>query len=84
MDENELFRRAQAGDAEATEIIVASYRVVVERIARKYGQADLARNRKAGELGLRRCVRKFDADSGYGFSSYATWWIRYQITRVDR
>jgi RNA polymerase primary sigma factor len=39
-----------------------------------------------GNIGLMRAVDKFEWQRGYRFSSYATWWIRQQITRaiIDR
>lgn len=35
-----------------------------------------------GNLGLIKAVDKFDADKGFKFSTYATWWIRQAITRA--
>ncbi|MGW3451130.1 sigma-70 family RNA polymerase sigma factor [Streptomyces sp. NPDC001076] len=37
---------------------------------------------QAGVLGLMRAARKFDPAMGNKFSTYATWWVRQQITRA--
>lgn len=33
-----------------------------------------------GEQGLQTAVARFDGSKGFGFSTYATWWIRQAIT----
>jgi len=35
-----------------------------------------------GVLGLQRAAEKYDPESGYAMSTYATWWIRQAISRA--
>ena len=35
-----------------------------------------------GNIGLLRAINKYDVDKGFRFSTYATWWIRQNITRA--
>lgn len=77
-------RLAATGDEAArNRMIEANLRLVV-KIARKYvhrGMAflDLV---EEGNLGLMHAVEKFDAERGFRFSTYATWWIRQTIERA--
>jgi len=65
------------------EIINSNLRLALS-IAKKYrgkglAFADLIQE---GNLGLIKAVKKFDANRGYKFSTYASWWIRQAITRA--
>ena len=83
-EEVELFNRIKNGDIEAkNEIIERNLRLVVS-IAKRYSVygypiLDLIQE---GNLGLIKAVEKFDVSKGYKFSTYATWWIRQNITRA--
>jgi len=83
-EELALALRCQNGDKGAREkLILANLRLVIS-IARRYlGYGlpflDLIQE---GNIGLIKAVERFDPQRGYRFSTYATWWIRQEITRA--
>lgn len=64
------------------QLVYANLRLIIS-IARKYAPkgaifSDLIQE---GNIGLLKAVEKFDYRKGFKFSTYATWWIRQNITR---
>lgn len=83
-EELELALRCQNGDRGARERLITANLRLVTSIARKYmGYGlpflDLIQE---GNIGLMKAVERFDHRRGYKFSTYATWWIRQEITRA--
>ena len=83
-EEVDLARRVADGDLRAKQQMVAANLRLVVSIAKRYrGQGlplpDLIQE---GALGLIRAAEKFDADKGFRFSTYATWWIRQALGRA--
>jgi len=85
-EERDLAQRIEAGDQEASSLLIKANLRLVVSIAKKYvGKStdltllDLIQE---GNLGLFKAVEKFDWTKGYKFSTYATWWIRQAVTRA--
>ncbi|MEF3255125.1 MAG: sigma-70 family RNA polymerase sigma factor [Deferribacterales bacterium] len=83
-DEIELFRRIEAGDVEAKEIIIKSNLRLVVSIAKRYANKGVPLEDliSEGNIGLLKAVEKFDYRKGFKFSTYATWWIRQSVERA--
>ncbi len=85
-EEKELAYKIAQGDEEArNKLIVSNLRLVVS-IAKKYvGRGtELDDLIQLGNMGLINAVNRYDPDKGFRFSTYATWWIRQNITRSLR
>lgn len=80
-EEEEVVRKAQAGDEDARDRLVTSNLRLVAKVAMKYSKSgtnyiDLIQE---GTIGLIKAIDKYDFDKGHSFSSYAVWWIKRDI-----
>lgn len=79
--EAELSKRIQRGDENAlNELVNANLRFVVS-VAKKYRSSGVPFHDliAEGNIGLIKAARKFDADKGVKFISYAVWWVKSAI-----
>jgi len=78
----ELKTLQRQGEASFEHLISANLRLVVSIAKRYQGSGmDFIDLIQEGNLGLIRAAESFDHTMGYKFSTYATWWIKQNITR---
>ena len=81
--EKDLIIKAQHGDEYARNKLIESNLRLVISIAKVYTKTNIPFEDliQEGTMGIFRAIEKFDVRSGNKFSTYATWWIRQNITR---
>ena len=83
-EERALVKHVSRGEPQAIEKLVSANLRFVIHVARSYQNqgltlADLINE---GNLGLLTAARKFDAEKGVRFITYAVWWIRQNIKKA--
>ena len=81
--ERQLIARWQNhSDAKALERIVASFQILVAKIAMRYRASGLPMEdlMSEGNVGLLHAIGKFDPQRGCRLSTYAMWWIHAAIS----
>ncbi len=84
-DEELSLARAMAnGDFAARQRLIEHNLRLVVSIAKHYTNRGLALPDliEEGNLGLIHALEKFDAERGFRFTTYATWWIRQAVERA--
>jgi RNA polymerase primary sigma factor len=83
-EERELFRRKEAGDKRAQQVLVEANLRLVIWIARQYAHHNvpLLDLIQEGNLALTRAVERFDHRMGFRLSTYATVTIRRAVERA--
>ncbi len=78
------FSEAVARHAAARDRLAVSNLRLVLSIAKRYQGRGLPFDDliQEGNIGLLRAVDRYDWRKGFRFSTYATWWIRQQVTRA--
>lgn len=83
-EEKFIIYKAKNGDEKARQKLIEHNLRLVVSIAKRYVKMglDFLDLIQEGNVGLIKAFDKFDLSKDYAFSTYATWWIRHQITRA--
>lgn len=84
-EEQELAKRAQAGDEEAKKKLTEANLKLVVTIARKVihsSKLPMTDLLQEGSIGLMAAIDKFNWKFGYRFSTYASWWIKQAMFKA--
>jgi RNA polymerase nonessential primary-like sigma factor len=83
-EELRLARAVAEGDFAARQRLIEHNLRLVVSIAKHYTNRGLALPDliEEGNLGLIHALEKFDAERGFRFTTYATWWIRQAVERA--
>ncbi|HEY9054009.1 MAG TPA: RNA polymerase sigma factor RpoD/SigA, partial [Rectinemataceae bacterium] len=83
-EENDIARKAAAGDKAAKDKLVRANLRFVVNVAKKYQNQGLPLSDliSEGNIGLMNAIERYDVDKGYHFISYAVWWIRQAILKA--
>lgn len=83
-EEEDLARRAAAGDDKAKNHLVQANLRFVVTVAKKYQNQGLPLSDliSEGNVGLMNAIERYDVEKGYHFISYAVWWIRQAILKA--
>lgn len=80
-DERDLVRRAQEGDEQAVEDILAMHQGLIGFAVRRMRSGGCSREdlEQQAQLGLLHALRVFDTDRDVRFWTYARWWVRAYV-----
>lgn len=83
-EEKKLFKKYKNGNQRVKDEIILSNSLLVEKIAKKYTGQDISFLDliQVASSGLEKAVENFNYNSGYRFSTYATWQIEQAINRA--
>jgi RNA polymerase primary sigma factor len=72
-----------AAERARSDLVVSNLRLVISFASRLLGRGLLLHDLiQEGNLGLMRAAEKFDHRRGHRFSTYASWWVKQQMSRA--